>query len=111
MIRAVWLKRWWGPGAAFAAALLVLTPSGSFLFDRNYDGADDGGPDVCIWPAAALPIYLVIGLVLLSGTVASIVFHPSSSCCLAHLRTTYSQPSLSSQFKLPLTPCELLPAP
>jgi hypothetical protein len=41
------VKSWWGRAGLIGAAPAVLLGSGTVLFDRNGDGVDDGGLDLC----------------------------------------------------------------
>jgi hypothetical protein len=60
------VKTWWGRGAAIAAAVLLCLATGSLVFDRNYDGVDDGGLDLCLGTAVAIslpefPAHVAVG--------------------------------------------------
>lgn len=47
MRRGTWVMRWWGRCGLIGAVLLVLLGSGTVVFDRNADGIDDGGLNLC----------------------------------------------------------------
>jgi hypothetical protein len=74
MGRPVRTVGWWVKAVALAAALLLFALSGSFAFDRDYDGIDDGGLDFMVDASVEIPQFLFIGLILLElcGTRASV---------------------------------------
>lgn len=78
MYHVTWRNGWWGRGALLAVALVVLAASGSFLFDRNSDGIDDGGLDLCLGPGALVHAPLFAGLVIISFLGPNALFSPAS---------------------------------
>ncbi len=64
MRRSALVKRWVRKGAVLEAALVLLLGIAPFVFDRDNDGADDGGLGVCPALGWLLPFPLPGGLVL-----------------------------------------------
>ena len=69
-------KRWWGKGALIALAFLILVGAGTFLFDRNSDGVDDGGLDFWTPQAAPVAAPLFSGVAIISLTLTSALLLP-----------------------------------
>lgn len=66
MGRPVGTVGWWVKAVALAAALLLFALGGSFAFDRDHDGIDDGGLDFMVDASVEIPQLLPTGLILLA---------------------------------------------
>jgi hypothetical protein len=53
----------WVQAAALAVALLLFALGGSFAFDRDNDGDDDGGLSVLLEARVEVPLLLFTGLI------------------------------------------------
>ena len=58
----------WVQLAAVAVALLLFALGGSFAFDRNNDGIDDGGLSFLVEVRVEIPLLLFTGLILLPSS-------------------------------------------
>jgi hypothetical protein len=76
MRRGAWVKRWWGRSALIGAALVVLLGSGTVLFDRNADGVDDGGLDLCAPPHPQVPDPLIATYLVVNPNLSSLLLLP-----------------------------------
>jgi hypothetical protein len=59
--------RWWVKAVALAADLVLFALGGSFAFDRDHDGIDDGGLDFMVDASVEIPQSLLTGLILLAS--------------------------------------------
>jgi hypothetical protein len=66
--RPGYVRGQWVQAAAVAVALLLFALGGSFAFDRDNDGIDDGGLSLLVEARVESPLLLSTGLIL----------HPSS---------------------------------
>jgi hypothetical protein len=61
MGRPVETVGWWVKAVALAAALVLFALGGSFAFDRDHDGIDDGGLDFMVDASVEIPQLLFTG--------------------------------------------------
>lgn len=62
MGRSLGMVRWWVKAVALAGVLVLFALGGSFAFDRDHDGIDDGGLDFMIDASVEIPQLLFTGL-------------------------------------------------
>ncbi len=68
MGRPVETVGWWVKAVALAAALVLFALSGSFAFDRDHDGVDEGGLDFMVHASVEIPQLFLTRLVLLASS-------------------------------------------
>jgi hypothetical protein len=70
----------WVPAAALAVALLLFALGGSFAFDRDNDGDDDGGLSVLLEARVEVPLLLFIELIPSRSSQTRVFVHYRFGC-------------------------------
>ncbi len=65
--------RWWDRSGLIETARLMLLGSGTVVFDRNADGVDDGGLDLCAPPHPLVPDPLMTNSLLVNPNLLSLL--------------------------------------